>query len=99
MKQLLLLPILALGFVACDSKQENQRDAALENKADAMEDQADATRKMSEKKADAIEDTKQGSDKLKLNTPQDKAADAVRKGGEKKADALEDKADAVRDQK
>ena len=81
MKQLLLLPILALAFAGCDSKQENNRDASLENKADAMENQADATRKATERKADAVEDTKQGSDKLKLNTPQDKVADGVRKEG------------------
>jgi len=99
MKQLLLVPILALALVACDSNSENQREAALENKADAMENQADATRKAAEQKADAIEDTKAGSEKLKLTTPQDNAADAVRKNGEAKADAAENTADAVREQK
>jgi hypothetical protein len=99
MKYLYILPVITLAFAACDSKEENQRENALENKADAMEKQADATRKAGERKADAIEDTKPGSEKLKVNTPQDKAADATRKDAEAKADGLENKADAVRDQK
>ena len=99
MKPIYLLPLLVIGLAGCDSAQENQRQAALEEKADAAENQADATRKMAEKKADAIESTKTGSETLNPATPQDKAANAVRKEGEAKADALENKADAIRDAK
>ncbi len=92
--------VAVLSLAACDSKQENARENALEKKADGMEDQADATRKMSEKKADAIESNgKQGMEKLNPVTPADKDADAVRKSGEAKADRLENGADAVREQK
>ncbi|MHA3771913.1 hypothetical protein ACXR0O_10295 [Verrucomicrobiota bacterium sgz303538] len=101
MKSLYLFAaVAALGLSACDSRQENARENALEKRADGLENQADATRKASEKKADAIESSgKHGVDKLNPNTPADKEADAVRKSGEAKADALENKADAVRDQK
>jgi hypothetical protein len=95
-----LCAVSSLTLVGCDSKQENQREATLEKKADALENQADATRKAHEKQADAIESSeKKGLDKLNPNTPADKEADAVRKTGEAKADRLEEKADAVRDQK
>ena len=99
MKYQYLLPVFALAFAACDSKEENQRENALENKADRLENQADATRKAGERKADAIEDTKVGNDKLKLNTPQDKEADATRKAADARADGLENKADEVRKEK
>ena len=99
MKPIYLLPLLVIGLGGCDSATENQREAALEQKADAAENAARATRDLSEKKADAIEDTKTGSQALNPATPQDKAANAVRKEGEAKADALENKADAVRDAK
>ena len=101
MKTLVVLSALAaLTFSACDSRQENARENALEKKADTLENQADATRNAAERKADAIESTgKQGADKLNPNTPADKQADAVRKSGEATADTLENKADAVRDQK
>ena len=97
MKHLYLLPLVILSLAACDSKQENQREQALENKADALEDQADATRKAGERKADAIEDSK---DKVTITkSPEDKAADATRKNAEARADNLENKADATREQK
>ena len=99
MKPFYLLPLLVIGLSGCDSQSENQREAALEKKADAAEEQADATRDVAEKKADAIESTKTGSQTLNPATPQDKAAGAVRKEGEAQADALENKADAVRDAK
>src|SRR5215208_7873720 len=60
-----LFAITALTLSGCDSRQENQRENALEKKADGLENQADAVRKDSEKKADAIESSgKQGADKL-----------------------------------
>lgn len=46
----------AFAFVSCDSKQENARKDALEQKADNMEENADQVRKNAEKKADMKED-------------------------------------------
>jgi hypothetical protein len=46
---LLLLP-------ACDSKEEQRREKALERQADSLEDQAKAERKAADKKADELED-------------------------------------------
>ena len=95
MKYLYLLPVVVFSFAACDSKQENQREKALEGQADSLENQADATRKAGERKADAIEDTKTNADRGQ----KEQAADATRKATENKADALENKADATREQK
>lgn len=44
MKSLSLCLIAAFGLSACDSRQENAREDALEKKADRLEDQADAVR-------------------------------------------------------
>ena len=99
MKYLYILPVIALAFAACDSREENARENAMENRADALEEQAKATRNAGEKRADAIEDTKVGSEKIDPNNPKEKAADATRKAAEDKADALEDKADATREAK
>lgn len=96
----LLLPLLALGFVftACDSKQENQREAALERKADAMEDQGDAVKKDANAKADAVD---KATDKAPNATEKagDAQADAIKKDGEAKKDGLEKAAEATREQK
>ena len=43
----------ALALCACDSKQEEARKKALENRADALEDQAKATKKAADADADA----------------------------------------------
>jgi hypothetical protein len=40
----LIAAVAALGLSACDSRQENARENALEKKADRLEDKADATR-------------------------------------------------------
>jgi hypothetical protein len=80
---------------ACDSKEEQRRERALERKADALEDAAAATRDRGEKKADAIERSDPG-----LNSaPTERAADATRTDAEIKADALEDAAKATREKK
>ena len=48
----LILPLITVAsttlvFSACDSKQEEARKEALENRADALEDKADSTKKHS----------------------------------------------------
>lgn len=43
----------ALVFAACDSKQEQAREKALENRADSLEDAARATEKNVDAQADA----------------------------------------------
>ncbi len=40
----LLVAFAALTFSACESRQEEAREDALEKKADTLEDQAEATR-------------------------------------------------------
>ena len=79
--------VAALSLTACDSAQEDARKKALESKADQLENQADATRKVGDAAANAQE--KQGE----ANSTNTKAAN------ETKADSLENKADAVRDAK
>ena len=79
---------LSLALGGCDSRQENQREQALENRADTLENRADATRDSAETQADALEDR-----------DADHAADAVRDNAEHRADQLEDQADQVRENK
>jgi hypothetical protein len=84
-----------LLFTACDSKEEQRREKALERKADTLEDQAKTTREKGEKKADAIESADPG---LNSSATQ-KDAKATRTEAEIKADELEDAAKAAREQK
>lgn len=81
---------LTTMLVSCDSKQEQARERSLENKADALEEQAKAVKKEGEQHADAIEDAKKIND---LN------AEATRKEAEAKAEALKREAEATREQK
>ena len=91
----ILVSGLGLALCACDSKEEQRRERALERKADALEDAAQATRDRGEKTADAIKKEDPG-----LNAPStNRAADAVKTDAERKADALEDAADATREKK
>ncbi len=54
MKQISFLTLMtALSLTACDSKEEQAREKALENRADSLENQAKATEKVGEAKADA----------------------------------------------
>ncbi len=85
-----LIVIAVLSLTACDSKEEKARKAALENRADSIEDAAKDTKKSSERAADATEDSK---------TKLDREAEAIRIEGQRKADALRDAAKATRDQK
>ena len=85
-----LILLAALALTACDSKDEKARKAALENRADTMEDAAKDTKKSAERVADATEDSK---------TKRDREAKAIRIEGHRKADALKDAAKATRDQK
>ncbi len=99
----IILPILAvagaLTLGACDSKQENARQDAVEKKADAVENKADAVRNNAEKKADAMEDQKKMANDHSTNAQLENKADATRNAAEKKADAMENQADAIRDGK
>ena len=74
-----LLPLLtltaALSLTACDSKQEEAREKALENRADSLEDQAKATKKSADANADA---TKRAADAQ---------ADALKKEAERTREA------------
>ena len=80
---------------ACDSRQEDQRKASLENKADNLENRADQVRDAGELKADATEARDPGLNSAGTQA----AAAAARDSSEHKADALENQADVVRDQK
>lgn len=79
----LLIAGSALAFVSCDSKEEKRHDAALERKADALEDQATATKKEGERRAAAIKDS----------------AEATKDAAKEDAKALEKAAEQTREQK
>jgi uncharacterized lipoprotein YehR (DUF1307 family) len=95
LKPIFTATILAFTLAACDSKQEDKREAALEQKADTMEDKADVVRKQGEATADRIEKQDPGMD----SHTTDRTADAARETAEKRADQMEDQADRVREQK
>lgn len=95
LKPIFTATILAFALAACDSKQEDKREAALEQKADTMEDKADVVRKQGEATADRIEKQDPGMD----SHTTDRTADAAREAAEKRADQMEDQADRVREQK
>jgi len=58
MKNILLIPLTAFAFAACDSKQEQARKAELEARADKLEEVAKATE--ANAKTDATVVKKQG---------------------------------------
>ena len=92
---------IAFAFTACDSKQEQAREEAIEQKADGLESSADQLRKDGEKVADAKEQhadaIRNGSEKAADAAEND--ADATREAVEKRADQIEDEADAAREAK
>jgi hypothetical protein len=92
---------IAFAFTACDSKQEDAREDALEQKAENLEAGANQLRKDGEKVADAKEEhadaIRKGSEKAADATEAD--ADATRDAVEKRADEIESDADKVRDAK
>ena len=55
LKPVLVAAMLSFTLAACDSKQENRREAALEKNADRMEQKADVVRDRGEATADRIE--------------------------------------------
>lgn len=95
----LIALVAAFTLGACDSKEENARQDALERKADNLEDNADAVRRDAERKADALESQKSSANAPSTNSSLENAADAKRRAAEGTADGLENKADAVREQK
>jgi len=58
--QLIGASAVALFCTACESKQEEAREQNLEQKADQLENAADATRKQGEKMADSTEKATEG---------------------------------------
>lgn len=97
------LTIIALAgtfaLSACDSKQENARENALERKADNKEDQADAVRNRAENQADALESQKTLSNPSSTNNQLENAADEKRRAAEAAAERLEREAEAAREKK
>jgi hypothetical protein len=85
-----LFLVTALAFFACDSKEERDRKAILENRADSLDDQAKTTKKNAERAASATEDSKKELDRK---------AEAIRIEGERKADQLKEAAKETREQK
>ncbi len=87
MKTPITVILTAIGctllFTACDSKEEQRREEALERKADGLENHADKVREGAEAKADALEDQ----------------AKQTRKAGEAVGDAVDKAAEGVREQK
>ena len=98
-----------LGFTSCNSKVETSRNAALESRADALDNKAAIVRKDS--KVDAADQVKQASMDADATTAAARAsaeaekkdavqsADTVRQSGEQAAKALEEKAKETRAQK
>ena len=112
MKTLLTFTVIGtalLGLTACKSKVETSQNAALESRADALENQAATVRKDS--KVDAADQTKQAgldADAVKAaanaraeeeKKVSQQTADIVRQNGEQAAKDLEERAKATRDQK
>ena len=95
LKPVLTAAMLAVALTACESKQEEKREATLEQKADTMEQKADTVRKEGEATADRIERQDPGTD----TGATDRAAEAARESSETRADRMEDQADRVREQK
>ena len=85
----------AVLLTACDSKEEERREKALERKADTLEESAKTAREQGEKKADRIE----GSDPGFNSNATERAAAETRREAERKADELEDAADSAREKK
>jgi len=54
MKSFILISLVALAFTACDSKQEQARKAALEARADKLDEAAKATEKNAKSDANVV---------------------------------------------
>ena len=87
---LIIITAAAFAFTACDSKEEQARKDAVENRADGLEHAARAAKKNAERAADATEDSKK-----KL----DREAEAIRIEGEHRANVLKEAAKETREQK
>ncbi len=85
-----LLLIATIALTGCDSKEEQARKKALENRADSLEDQAKATKNAADREAKNTEDSK---------AQVDRKAEAIRIEGKREADSLKDAAKQTRDQK
>jgi hypothetical protein len=95
LKPVLVAAMLSCTLAACDSKQENKREAVLEKKADTLEQKADVVRDRGEATADRIEKQDPGIE----SKATDRAAEAARDTSERRADQLENEADRVREKK
>jgi len=104
-----IVGIALIGFTACKSKVDTTQNAALESKANALDNQAETVRKDS--KVDAADQTKQAildADATKAaasasaeaeKKKAQQAANGVRQTGEQAAENLEARAKEIRDQK
>ena len=104
-----MVGVALLGFAACRSKVDSSQNAALESKANALDNQAETVRKDS--RVDAADQAKQATldadaTKAAANASAEaekkeaeQAAMGVRKTGEQAAENLEAKAKEIRDQK
>ena len=113
MKTTILTSLLAtafcFSFAACDSKEEPARKAALEGRADSLENKADAVREQTKTDAATIKkvgkleaeaDKEAGAARVKAEKQAaEDAAKNLKKAGENTADALENKAKETREQK
>ena len=105
----LVATTLCLALTACDSNEEKARKAALEGRADSLENKAEAVRDQTKTDAENIEktgklqaearkDSVEGREKAEKQAAED-AAKNLKKAGENTADALENKAKETREQK
>ncbi|SEO45078.1 hypothetical protein [Nitrosovibrio sp. Nv6] len=95
LKPVLTAAILAVALTGCESKQENQREKAVEKKADTMEQKADVVRERGEAAADKAEKQDPGMD----TSATERAAETARETSERSADQLEEYADREREKK
>ena len=105
----LLAAAFCLSLTACDSKEEQARKAALEARADSLEDKAAAVReqtktdaknteKIGKLQAEADKENAEARAKAEKRAAEE-AAKNLKKTGESTADSLEQKAKETREQK
>jgi hypothetical protein len=92
---------IALFVTSCDSKQEQVREEQLEQKADAIETNADQLRKDGERVAEMKDADADAIRKNNENAADatESSADATRKNADQRADQLDEAADDVREKK
>lgn len=82
--------VAAVVFAGCDSAEEKARKAAVENRAQSLEEAASAAKREGEREADAIEEGKRQLDRK---------AQAVRIEAQREAEVLQEAARKAREMK